>query len=293
MQQKRKQHLFYKNGQLSSEIGGAQPITLFATANIPLAERSAETQLTAVNSQNSIINNSHRDRIKSLSYSAYGYSLIDSILGYTGQRCDRFTNHYLLGNGYRAYSPLLMRFLSPDTLSPFGKGGRNAYAYCEGDPTNNVDTSGHMLRKVRKFFNSGPDTLTPSLPPEKKYYSEAVAVTQGTPPLAKFTNWFDSPHTQRKHLKQAANLAATAERLEAWSPNPDLHYILSDQDQWGQAFDTYHKALIKTVGMIEKVYLPIESTIEISALPSLSSLTLNVREPRRESSPSSTVGQLL
>lgn len=277
MQQKRKQDLFYKNGQLSCEIG-SQPVTLFATSNTPLAQLSAETQLTAVNSQNSIVNSSHRDRIKSLSYSAYGYSFIDSILGYTGQRYDRFTNHYLLGNGYRTYSPLLMRFLSPDTLSPFGKGGRNAYAYCEGDPTNNVDPSGHMLRKVRQFFNNGPDALTSSLPREQKYYSQAVAVTQGTPPLAKFPKWFDSPHTQKRHLKQAAKLAATAERLEAWSPNPDLHYILTDQDQWNLAFDAYNKALIKTEEMIKKVYIPIESEIEIPALPSLCSVTSKVRD---------------
>ncbi len=38
----------------------------------------------------------------------------------------------MLGNGYRAYSPVLMRFNSPDSWSPFGEGGVNAYAYIEG-----------------------------------------------------------------------------------------------------------------------------------------------------------------
>ncbi|EGH35731.1 hypothetical protein PSYJA_44541, partial [Pseudomonas syringae pv. japonica str. M301072] len=37
------------------------------------------------------------------------------------------TGHYLLGNGYRAFNPVLMRFNSPDSLSPFGEGGVNAY----------------------------------------------------------------------------------------------------------------------------------------------------------------------
>ena len=291
MQEKRKLHLFYKNGQLSSAIGSTQPVTLFVAVNTPLAEHSAETQLTAVNSQNSIVNSSHRDRIQSLSYTAYGYSLINGILGYTGQPCDRLTNHYLLGNGYRAYSCILMRFLSPDTLSPFGKGGRNTYAYCEGDPTNNVDPSGHMLRKVSRFFNSRPNASTPSLLPEKKYYNDAMAVTEGTPPLAGFPKWFDSPHTQKKHLKQASKLAAKAKALEAWSPNPDLYDILSAADQWSLAFGKYHETLIKTVAMIEKVYIPIESTVKVDALPTLSSLTLNVREPRQVGSPSSNVGQ--
>lgn len=55
---------------------------------------------------------------------------------------------YLLGNGYRAYNPALMRFNSPDNQSPFGEGGLNAYAYCAGDPVNSVDPSGHMLART-------------------------------------------------------------------------------------------------------------------------------------------------
>jgi hypothetical protein len=36
-----------------------------------------------------------------------------------------------------------MRFNSPDSLSPFGEGGLNAYAYCIGDPINRRDPTGH------------------------------------------------------------------------------------------------------------------------------------------------------
>lgn len=282
MPHSRAQYLFYQNDHLSQVIGGQKTVTLFSVSDTPLAERSAETELTAVNSQHSIVNSSHRDRIQRLNYSAYGYSLVYSILGYTGQRCDPFTNLYLLGNGYRAYSSTLMRFLSPDTLSPFGKGGRNAYTYCEGDPTNNVDPSGHIFRKIREFLNSGSNASTPSLPTERKYYAKAVAVTQSTPPLARFPKWFDSPHTQKKHLKKAANLAALAEKLEEWSPNPDLYTFLNDQEQWNLAFNKYNSALTKTVKIIERVYIPLESKIEISALPSLPSLTSDIREQRSE-----------
>jgi hypothetical protein len=35
-----------------------------------------------------------------------------------------------------------MRFISPDTLSPFGRGGVNSYAYCSNDPINRVDRNG-------------------------------------------------------------------------------------------------------------------------------------------------------
>jgi RHS repeat-associated protein len=72
-------------------------------------------------------------------------------IGFNGSRLDPIANLYHLGNGQRAYSPELMVFLSPDPLSPFGKGGLNAYSYCNGDPINNQDPSGlfwSMFKKV-------------------------------------------------------------------------------------------------------------------------------------------------
>jgi RHS repeat-associated protein len=67
-----------------------------------------------------------------------------SLAGFNGEQLDPVTGLYLLGNGYRAYSPTLMRFLSPDSMSPFGAGGLNAYSYCLGDPVNRVDPTGHV-----------------------------------------------------------------------------------------------------------------------------------------------------
>ncbi|RII75493.1 RHS repeat-associated core domain-containing protein [Pseudomonas monteilii] len=76
------------------------------------------------------------------------------MLGYNGEREDCPSGTYLLGNGYRAYSPALRRFLSPDGWSPFGAGGPNAYSYCSGDPVMGLDPSGHAdlsgLRKVQQ-----------------------------------------------------------------------------------------------------------------------------------------------
>ncbi|MGJ7474399.1 RHS repeat-associated core domain-containing protein [Pseudomonas fulva] len=74
------------------------------------------------------------------------------VLGYNGERENCCSGTYLLGNGYRAYSPALRRFLSPDGWSPFGAGGPNAYGYCSGDPVMGLDPSGHAdlsgLREV-------------------------------------------------------------------------------------------------------------------------------------------------
>ncbi|ENQ7059004.1 RHS repeat-associated core domain-containing protein [Salmonella enterica] len=66
-----------------------------------------------------------------------------SLPGFNGERQDPLTSASHLGNGYRAYSPFLRRFTCPDNESPFGEGGINAYAYCNGDPVNQTDPSGH------------------------------------------------------------------------------------------------------------------------------------------------------
>lgn len=81
-------------------------------------------------------------------YSPYGYHLPNQgVLGFNGERPDAATGHYHLGNGYRAYNPALMRCMTPDSLSPFAQGGFSAYCYCQGDPVNFCDPSGHFLGK--------------------------------------------------------------------------------------------------------------------------------------------------
>lgn len=89
-----------------------------------------------------------------ISYTSYGGSLSASIMksshGFNGERLDFIVGGYHLGNGYRTYNPWLMRFLSPDRLSPFGVGGVNAYAYCEGDPVNYRDPAGLMKKTVSR-----------------------------------------------------------------------------------------------------------------------------------------------
>ncbi|WP_312229492.1 RHS repeat-associated core domain-containing protein [Pseudescherichia sp.] len=81
-------------------------------------------------------------------YSAFG-SVNNSqnglLPGFNGERPDPFTGVSHLGNGYRGYNPILMRFTCPDSESPFGIGGINPYAYCENDPVNHTDPSGHGL----------------------------------------------------------------------------------------------------------------------------------------------------
>ncbi|MFT0866866.1 RHS repeat-associated core domain-containing protein [Pseudomonas sp. CAM1A] len=82
-------------------------------------------------------------------YTPYGYLRPQpGRLGFAGQ-IPEITVGYLLGNGYRLYNPTLMRFCAPDSWSPFGEGGLNAFAYCENNPVNRVDPSGHI--KVKRL----------------------------------------------------------------------------------------------------------------------------------------------
>lgn len=81
---------------------------------------------------------------------------------------DSATGHYLLGNGYRAYNPVLMRFNRPDNLNPFGEGGLNAYAYCAGDPVNRSDPTGHIFLARRMLGIGRPKiSRTPKAPVER------------------------------------------------------------------------------------------------------------------------------
>ena len=86
------------------------------------------------------------------SYDPYGANVREAtsslLLGFTGERQDPILAVAHLGNGYRAFSHILMRFLSPDSDSPFGPGGVNPYVYCGSDPLNSVDPSGHIFRQI-------------------------------------------------------------------------------------------------------------------------------------------------
>ena len=137
--------------------------------------------------------------LQALSYTAYGHSVdgTGTALGFNGERRSGFLQGYGLGNGNRFYRPALMRFLSPDVLSPFGKGGVNSYAYCQGDPVNLLDpTGGHGVLKrvpgrarqvaVVSPFKASNETVTPELRNGPGKYQYARTVSRETVELSGF-----------------------------------------------------------------------------------------------------------
>jgi RHS repeat-associated protein len=123
------------------------------------APRSAAVLL-GVDNQRSVITRQVAGNRDVLTYSPFGFSSSTlekyPLPGLTAQILEA-AGLYLLGNGKRAYNPVLMRFHSPDTWSPFGRGGINAYAYCEQDPINWQDLSGN--ERVRSRTRSAQPSL--------------------------------------------------------------------------------------------------------------------------------------
>ncbi|KPW93180.1 RHS repeat-associated core domain-containing protein [Pseudomonas syringae pv. coryli] len=144
---------FYNGEQLMTELHGDRQRTCIRAGAQWLAQQSREgdevvTTMIASDLHNSVLHASKDGHQADIAYTPFGHhqagQTIAELPGFNGEQADPLTGHYLLGNGYRAYNPVLMRFNSPDSMSPFGKGGLNAYAYCVGDPVNRVDPTGHI-----------------------------------------------------------------------------------------------------------------------------------------------------
>ncbi|WP_448632310.1 MULTISPECIES: RHS repeat-associated core domain-containing protein [Pseudomonas fluorescens group] len=163
---------FYCKSRLTTEIEGAlnRSIVQHHEQLLALAETKDNVRratLVATDQQRSVLQAIASNESQSFAYSPYGHRPAGggllSLLGFNGERLAPVTGHYLLGNGYRAFSPVLLRFNRPDRLSPFGAGGVNAYAYCVGDPINRSDPNGTagFFTWIRNFFSKARCCTTP------------------------------------------------------------------------------------------------------------------------------------
>lgn len=217
---------FYCKSRLATEIQGALRVSIIQNDDQLLAQQQREgdligTVLLATGQERSVLNTLKNDhQPQPVTYSPYGHSWFESgllsLLGFNGERRDPVTGHYLLGNGYRAFNPVLMRFNSPDSWSPFGKGGLNAYAYCLGDPVNQTDPTGHGVF---------PKNITGLIPNQPRYRGTKPLntvpkhiPTESIPLPLTWENGFDASRTIKKtsylqELKKEANKAAHNKKL--------------------------------------------------------------------------------
>lgn len=160
--------LFYKGNKLSTVHASNAHFTVVSANQQNLCEttsQTAQSQLLATDAQASTVT-THAESQTAIAYSPYGSdnSPVNHLLlsRFTGQTWVPSAIGYLLGNGHRLFNPGLMRFHSADRLSPFGKGGLNAYAYCGNDPINRTDPSGRSFIK-RLMRGYSYDVLAPRL----------------------------------------------------------------------------------------------------------------------------------
>lgn len=144
---------FYQGTRVTDTLHDGRHVQLLYHQGQPLAQQTpgdaGQTLLLLTDAKQSVIGENQGSDVRHTVYSAYGErdenSDMQSLLAFNGEAVES-TGWYLLGNGYRAYNPGLMRFHSPDSMSPFGAGGLNCYMYCAGNPIAFSDPSGHQTQ---------------------------------------------------------------------------------------------------------------------------------------------------
>ncbi|MBH3387240.1 RHS repeat-associated core domain-containing protein [Pseudomonas juntendi] len=138
--------------------------------------RAPYTILPGADPSRSVICTKRAKALTNLAYTPYGYIKErfqgSGRLQFNGQLPEASISCYLLGS-YRLFSSCLMRFFTPDAWSPFGAGGRNAYAYCENDPLNHSDPSGHGKVSNKSAGPSSPNLKLLKEAADKQAYREA------------------------------------------------------------------------------------------------------------------------
>ncbi|MBI6952280.1 MULTISPECIES: RHS repeat-associated core domain-containing protein [unclassified Pseudomonas] len=203
--------------------------------------RSEAPGILAVDRQATVLRRSHVSQPSTFTYCPYGYlpERNDStLLRFNGQPLELPIPLYLLGNGYRAFNSVLMRFHSADSKSPFGDGGINAYTYCAGDPVNNTDPSGHIVEKVLNAFAGrvvfegpyqvlfkGNDQIAPTVF-HKEVLGSGMAgfVTHSTPSGSRLTNEFGHLRAAEKVARK--EIAPRLMGIKAYRKDPNKPLVL-------------------------------------------------------------------
>lgn len=157
---------FYEGNRLSLAVHEGINTHLLTVNDQPIGQQQngdeAKTLILLTDASHSVVGECFKNELLTATYTAYGERTSDqalqSMMAFNGEVLDEASGWYLLGKGYRAYNPHLMRFHSPDSMSPFGAGGLNPYVYCLGNPIALHDPTGH----AGSGRNIRPKTQRPS-----------------------------------------------------------------------------------------------------------------------------------
>ncbi|MBA6097012.1 RHS repeat-associated core domain-containing protein [Pseudomonas juntendi] len=145
----------YQDNRLDATLEGDTLTQYLYAGTGPVAEQQSgkggSTTLMLTDHTGSVITESDDQSTRHGNYSVYGEraedSELSSLLAFNGEAREQAYGWYLLGSGYRAYNPALMRFHSPDSLAQ-EESGINPYVYTLADPVNWRDPSGHRAQSV-------------------------------------------------------------------------------------------------------------------------------------------------
>jgi RHS repeat-associated protein len=206
--------LFYSRKKLAVLKGTQDTLRIFQTLDLPLAERKAAgVALIALDQRQTPVMIRSSKNHHSFAFTPFGHmpTAISVSIGFVGERLDLASGCYLLGAGHRSYSPELMRFHSPDSQSPFLRGGINTHAYCSNDPVNYSDPSGRgrlsdFWKAAQSFFrgNRNQPPAQPTLPPPTPTASGAVA-TGNSPAPPTYFGWGEPPPQYDPHAQLISN----------------------------------------------------------------------------------------
>jgi RHS repeat-associated protein len=259
---------FYQGNLLTTELGQQTQRTILRREAQPLAQQQneagvTETTLLATDQADSLLKTLSSNNPQQLSYAAYGYhpakSGLSALIGFNGECPDAITGHYPLGQGNRFFNPVLMRFNSPDELSPFDeRAGINQYAYCGGDPTNFVDPTGNIKLAVilrgrniptpviRSPLNTTRDTTSaitknpgkvglnprpnallnqsvPASPSQPRNTSALASQEVPVPPLRKTQRYAPKDSNPSTNAKVYRQLVTDAKRYDRHVSQPDVY----------------------------------------------------------------------
>jgi RHS repeat-associated protein len=246
---------FYKAGKPASVLGD-QPATAYLRVDTTLLSDltgGSAASLLAVESSGSVLQDCQLDNAQGFSYTPYGQrSAGDSRvtrMGFNGEYLMPSLSMYLLGNGYRAFNPVLMRFHSPDSFSPFRV--INAYAYCGGDPVNNLDPDGHIERKHLAKLNANIKII-------KNAQSKFIVAAESVSYLPDNMLLPDAEQVVRNALNKIYKLYEEASPALAWLTRKAHRFNSKYRDKFG--------VMNKVSSRFKNLYTHSLSTVNLNAL---------------------------